>query len=174
MSHELQTVEFAPVSISVVGKTANDKKLSVVQAGISYAAAAYLANTKGKVGQAVRDTMSLNGEFMIAKAAVDGNYKPLAQAIAVVLGQNVTITSRKDYEAMRWGMEHALSNLRNDGYSANGKASAARTSLMRVIALLTDVQRQAESIVRQREAQRANQGLPAPVESEAEVIEHAE
>lgn len=172
MSQELQqvsdvghdVVEWAPVSITVVGKTSKEKRLSVIDLGISYAAKAFLADQKGAVGERVRESMSHDGELAIARNAFNGNYKPLAEALAITLGVNITITSRRDYESMRWAFEHALGNLKNGGVASNGKETAAAKSLRKAHALVVNVQRQIEEFVRRRDAGREQ---PAPALEEA-------
>lgn len=169
-------VEWAPVNVQVTGKTMKDKRLSVINNTndrLTMAAAAYLANMKGKVGEAVRDRISVNGEFMIAKNVLDGNYKPLAQAIAVRLGKNITLTSRKDYEALRWTFEYELGNLRNGGVSSSGKDTDAKKQLVAVLQLLAEVQQQVDAIVATKREQR-EQDAPQGEASVAEQLEAAE
>ena len=75
-------IDYAPVNISVSGKTATDKKMSVLASGASFAAAAYLTGGKGKVAKCAKETIAMNGVAMIASAARKGNYKPLGEALA--------------------------------------------------------------------------------------------
>src|SRR5688500_9651482 len=62
-----ETVEWAPVNIRVVGKNLKERRESVINNGLSIAAATYLSNMKGKTGDLVRSKISDNGVFLIAK-----------------------------------------------------------------------------------------------------------
>jgi hypothetical protein len=150
-----ELVAFTPVNVQVIGKTMKDKRLSVINAGLTAAAQAQLVNMKGKVGEAVRNQMSLNGDYHIARAVLSGNYRPLAEVIAVRLGKNIQLTSRKDFEALGWTFQYELDNLRNAGMSANDKPTEARKSLEAVIQLLDNVRVQIKAIKAHEEAVRA-------------------
>ena len=134
-----QTTEVAgygPAMVTVQGKTASDKRLSVINAGIASATAHYLIDKKGKVGQAVRQSLGVQGAVLIAQHAFRGNFRPLAEALAVEQGKSYTIRNREDYNAIAWQLGHDLLNLKNEGYSTSGKPTAARTALQNCIGLM--------------------------------------
>jgi hypothetical protein len=171
-----QTVEWAPVSVSVTGTKLSEKRLSVInnqEQPLTMIAAHALIDLKGKVGDAIREKMAHNGHAGIAKAVLDGNYKPLAQAIAVRLGRNITLTSRKDYEALYWAFENELQNLKNGGVRTKSDGTVApteqRKQVMTVLAMLAEVRSYIDAFVRDKQekdaAREAEQKkLEAPTE----------
>ncbi len=139
-------VSLSPAKIVVNGKTSTDKKLSVLP-GASFAAQAYLSQSKGKVGKAAREGVALNGLAAIAHAARRGNYKPLAEALAATLGESVFITSRATFQALPDMLSAKLQDLRNGGYSAkSGKPTGARTALQTSLALVQAVTEAADKM----------------------------
>lgn len=91
-------VEFTPARVVVEGKTSTDRKLSIV-GGASFAAQAYISGGKGKVAKVAREGVAVNGTAMIGKAVRSGNYRPLAEALAMILGETVIMTSRATFDA---------------------------------------------------------------------------
>lgn len=137
-------VEVAIARVVVEGKTLTEKKLSVVNQASS-AALAYMCNVKGKVGKAARENISQHGEQLIATQARSGNYKPLADAIASITGQSLTIPNRATYETLAGRFADALQDLPREGYALSKKdnvmkPTAKRLALMQVIGLVTEVQ----------------------------------
>jgi len=137
-------VDFAIASVIVEGKTITEKKLSVVNQA-SNAALAFMCNVKGKVGKVARENISVQGEQLIATQARSGNYKPLADAIAALLGASLTISGRASYETLVDRFNDQLKDLPREGYTVSKKdgtvkPSAKRIALMQVIALITEVQ----------------------------------
>ena len=111
----------------------------------------YLSGNKGKVGKAARENMSSLGEAAIAKHCRSGNYKPLADAIAALLGVSLTISNRGSYETLADRFADQLRDLKNDGFIAckntnTMKPSAKRNTLVQVINLVTEVQSIAASL----------------------------
>jgi RNA polymerase-binding transcription factor DksA len=136
--------EFVPACIVVSGKTLTEKKLSVVSQASS-AALAYAVNQKGKVKKYACEAMAVASESMIAKHARGGNYKPLADAIAMVTGASLSIRNRAEFETLAGRFEDQLIDLKNGGYvvckkTGMDKPSAKRNTLMQVIALIKEVQ----------------------------------
>jgi hypothetical protein len=142
--------EYPPAQVIVVGLTVTEKKLSVVKQA-SVAAAMYLSGNKGKVGKAAREHVASMGEAAIAKHCRSGNYKPLADAIAALLGASLTISNRGSYETLADRFADQLRDLKNDGFIAckktnTMKPSAKRNTLVQVINLVTEVQSIAASL----------------------------
>jgi hypothetical protein len=136
--------EFAPACVVVAGKTLTEKRVSVVQNATS-AALAYAVNQKGKVGKFARENMAMASEGMIARAARAGNYRPLADAIAMVTGASISIRSRAEFETLAGRFEDQLIDLKGGGYvtckkTGVQKAGAKRNALLQVIGLIKEVQ----------------------------------
>jgi hypothetical protein len=141
---EKSVVEFAPAVVVVSGLTATEKKLSVVTQASS-AALAYLSNSKGTVGKVARETLSQHGEALIAKQCRNGNYRPLADAIAAITGASLSITSRGSYESLVDRFTDQLKDLKGAGFieckkTGAMKPNAKRNMLVQVINLVTEVQ----------------------------------
>ena len=142
--------EYPTAQVIVAGLTVTEKKLSVVKQA-STSALMYLSGNKGKVGKAARENMSSLGEAAIAKHARSGNYKPLADAIAALLGSSLTISNRSSYDTLADRFEDQLRDLKNDGLvvckkTGALKPSAKRNTLVQVINLVTEVQSIAASL----------------------------
>lgn len=137
-------VDFAVASVVVTGKTLTEKKLSVVGQASS-AALAYMCNVKGKVGKMAREGISAAGTSLIATQARSGNYKPLADAIASITGQSLTIPNRATYETLAGRFADALQDLPREGYALSKKdntmkPTAKRIALLQVVGLIGEVQ----------------------------------
>ncbi len=142
--------EYPTAQVIVAGLTATEKKLSVVNQA-STAALMFLSGNKGKVGKAAREHTASLGEAAIAKHARSGNYKPLADAVAALLGASLTISNRASYETLADRFEDQLRDLKNDGFivckkTNTMKPSAKRNTLVQVINLVTEVQSIAASL----------------------------
>jgi RNA polymerase-binding transcription factor DksA len=145
-----EAVSFAPAQVIVAGLTTTEKKLSVVR-GASVSALMYIGNQKGKVGKYAREEQAMLAEGAIAKHARGGNYVPLAQAIAALTGQSLSIRNRSEFESLSGRFEDALRDLKNGGYTVCKKtgvekSSSKRNVLMQVIGLITEVQSIAASL----------------------------
>ena len=143
-------VDFAVAAVIVEGKTLTEKKLSVVNQASS-AALAYMCNVKGKVGKAARENISSAGTSLIATQARSGNYKPLADAIASITGQSLTIPNRATYETLAGRFADALQDLPREGYALSKKdntmkPTAKRLALLQVVGLIGEVQSIAASL----------------------------
>lgn len=154
-------VEFSPAHVQLVGKTATERKLALVP-DLHAAAAACLIGEKGKVGEAIRTRFAHGGEAKVATALLDGNYLPLAQALAMKLGRNIVINRRQDVLSMRWALENELVNLPNGGRNKAGDDDSAKAKAIRAaMAFVAEVQAQADSMHAKRQADRAARQLQA-------------
>jgi hypothetical protein len=142
-------IDFAPAGVIVSGLTLTEKKLSAVH-NASGAALAYLCASKGKIGKYAREGLSVQGEAMIANAARKGNYAPLAQAIAAITGESLTISNRASFECLAERFADRMRDLKNAGYvtkkDGTQAPSAKRNMLVQVINLITEVQSIAASL----------------------------
>ncbi len=142
-------VDFVPAQVIVAGLTMTEKKLSAVH-NASGAALAYLCASKGKIGKYAREGLSVQGETMIANAARKGNYAPLAQAIAAITGESLTISNRASFECLAERFADRMRDLKNEGYTIKKDgtqvSSGKRNTLLQVIGLITEVQAIAASL----------------------------
>jgi hypothetical protein len=147
---EMQTVnasdviEYGPVSVLVHGKTIVEKKLSVV-AQASVATKCFLAAASGKVGKEARLGLAADGMSMIASSALRGNYKPLAEALASLTGETLTISNRSAFECLADRYRDRIADLKNGGYTTRKKdgvtvSGSKRTSYEQCITLIERVQ----------------------------------
>jgi hypothetical protein len=96
----------------------------------------YAATFNGKVGKLAREGMEQFAIASIARAARQGNYRPLSEALAIVLGETITITNRSSYESLadRFSDRHAdLALSKNGGYTVSKKTGLTKPSAKRVI-----------------------------------------
>jgi hypothetical protein len=133
-------VEFNPAVVGLYGKTLTEKRLTVL-ASASTAAAQYLIAEKGKVGSAARAMFAAGGVVAIAKQVKQGNYKPLAEALAVVLGRSIIISNRASYESLDDTFEANLIDLKDSGFKLKDGVQTPtpkRAALVRAITLVRD------------------------------------
>jgi hypothetical protein len=134
-------VEFIPAQIIVSGKTATEKRLSVV-ATATRAASMFLLTQGGKVGKAAAENVAMEGINGIAKAARNGNYTPLAESLACITGESVFIRSRSMYEGLAdvyLAKSADVEQSKNGGYSSSGKPTAKRIAVDRCLMLIQAV-----------------------------------
>lgn len=113
------SVYVAPVVVSVVGKTAVERKLSVVH-NASYAASLALIGAGGKVGKAAQANVISGGLERIAKAACMANYAPVAEYLAGMLGESIVISGRASFESLPDQLEQRIMKIKsakNGGYT---------------------------------------------------------
>lgn len=136
-------VDNAPAQVIVTGLTLTEKKLSAVNQA-SVQAKMFLCNSKGKIGKAAREGFSIAGLESIASATGRGHYKPLADAIAAITGETISINSRAAYDTLIDRFADRMYDLKNDGYTIRKDGtmveSSKRKTLVQVIALLKEVQ----------------------------------
>lgn len=131
---------FPPAQVVVCGLTVTEKKLSVVKQASSMSLG-FLAGQSGKVGKAAREVGVVDSVGQIATQCKTGNYKPLADAIAALTGESLTISNRAAYQSLGDRFEDKLRDLKNGGYVINKKTgveseSAKRKALVQVINLI--------------------------------------
>ncbi len=131
---------FPPAQVIVVGLTTTEKKLSVVKQA-STMSLGFLAGQKGKIGKAAREVGVVDSVVQISTQCKTGNYKPLADAIAALTGESLTISNRAAYQSLKDRFEDKLRDLKNGGYTVSKKtglemATAKRNTLVQVINLI--------------------------------------
>jgi hypothetical protein len=139
-------VEYTPASALVCGKTLTERKISVLN-GATSEAITYLSTQNGKVGKMARAGLREYSVHAIASSARRGNYQPLAEAIAGITGESLSISNRAAFEALGDRFQDKLHDLalsKNGGYVLRKKdsvmvPSAKRNTLDQVIALVAKV-----------------------------------
>ena len=131
---------FAPAQVVVCGLTVTEKKLSVVKQASSMSLG-FLAGQAGKIGKAAREVGLVDSVGQIATQCKTGNYKPLADAIAALMGESLTIANRAGYQSLQDRFEDKLRDLKNGGYVVSKKTgveseSPRRKALIQVINLI--------------------------------------
>jgi RNA polymerase-binding transcription factor DksA len=131
---------FPPAQVVVCGLTVTEKKLSVVKQASSMSLG-FLAGQAGKIGKAAREVGVVDSVTQIATQCKTGNYKPLADAIAALMGESLTISNRAAYQSLQDRFEDKLRDLKNGGYSVSKKTgleieSPKRKALVQIINLI--------------------------------------
>lgn len=131
---------FAPAQVVVRGLTVTEKKLSVVKQASSMSLG-FLAGQAGKIGKAAREVGLVDSVGQIATQCKTGNYKPLADAIAALMGESLTIANRAAYQSLQDRFEDQLRDLKNGGYVVSKKTgveseSPKRKALTQIINLI--------------------------------------
>jgi len=88
-----------PASVNVFGQNKVERQLSVAVHATAEARQA-LINSKGKLGQAVREGFATAGLVRCAEAASKGNYRPAAEYFAAKMGQPFVISTRASFDAL--------------------------------------------------------------------------
>jgi hypothetical protein len=123
-------VPFAEAHIVPIGKTGVERRLSIVSEA-SFAAQVFLSSAKGKVGAAAREGVSVMGAAMIAKAALSGNYRPAAEALAVTLNCSIHFSTRAAWESFDDVLQSKYDQLKNGGYRISGKTGVEEPTTAR-------------------------------------------
>lgn len=136
---EQQIVEYGPVHIEVTGKTSTERKMSVVDAGVTSITALALSNTKGKLGTALRADMAQRGIEATIHAAAQGNFRPLAEQLAIGLGTSIVIRSADEFASVGYWLDRELDKVKaskSGGITSSGKPTTAHAALLNAIALV--------------------------------------
>jgi hypothetical protein len=95
----MSEITIAPVSILVNGANKVERQMSVVRQAGGSALTACLS-IKGSVGKEIRESAARGGLVDVAQHAATGNYKPLAEMLAIRTGEPILISSRATFEAL--------------------------------------------------------------------------
>jgi RNA polymerase-binding transcription factor DksA len=131
---------FPPAQVVVCGLTVTEKKLSVVKQASSMSLG-FLAGQGGKIGKAAIQVGLVDSVGQIAAQCKTGNYKPLADSIAALMGESLTISNRAAYQSLKDRFEDKLRDLKNGGYTVSKKTgleveSPKRKALVQIINLI--------------------------------------
>lgn len=143
---ELST-QITPVSVTVEGAKRLDRQLSVVRVADSCALTACLA-LKGGVGRAIRESGAKAGLVDIATQAANGNYRPLAQMLAIRTGEPILISGKSTFEALpdmfkarifqaQLGKNDGMRTVKKTGLLADGAKLALARELHGIVCKVT-------------------------------------
>jgi len=136
---ENNVVEYGPVHIEVSGKTSTERKMSVVDAGVTSITALALSNTKGKLGTAIRADMAERGLLATIHAAAQGNFRPLAEQLAIGLGTSIIIRTADEFSSVGYWLDRELDKVlasKSGGMTSAGKPTTAHAALRNAIELV--------------------------------------
>lgn len=147
-------VSFVPARVTVEGTTMTAKRLHVVEHA-SEECKLFAVNMTGKVGKAARGGLQEQGMMRIASAARRGHYKPLAEALALITGEAMFITSRNSYESLVDRFDAKVQQLENDGkaYKADGKMTPKMAIATQSLMLINAVRDGVEAIIKAEQAE---------------------
>lgn len=142
-----EIVEYAPACTLVNGKTVSERRLSVLPSA-SFEAVLYASSRAGRVGKVAREGLAGQSTELIARSARRGNYRPLSEALAVMLGESVSISNRASFDGLADRFSDRLYDLqlsKNGGYVIDKKTgltkpNAKRKMLDDVIGFIRQVQ----------------------------------
>jgi len=141
-----QLTSYSPAIVSVEGKTKADRQISVVRHASSEALTACL-NVKGKVGVAIRNNAARSGYTDVATSCAVGNYKSLAEMLAIRLGEPIVISSRASFESLADVFEGKImqaklaknGGMREDKKTGVMVAGSKLATLMELKAIVTEI-----------------------------------
>lgn len=155
----------AVASVAVHGATMTERRQSVMQAGLTEAAAMTLATVKGKAGAPIREAIVDAGIAKAIRMAANGNYLPLVQMFAFHTGQSLTISTKDEFNAMPFVIQQLIEVER--AKKSGGKKTDAKTglqvdipkvaTLMGMHALMVDAVEGAKRAFAERQAKRLAQ-----------------
>lgn len=147
---ENNLVSFTPANIVANGKNASEKRVSIAS-NAGTVSTMYIAAGKGKAAVTARAGLAEQSLVKMAHGVADGNYRPLAEALAFELGESVAILKLADLDSLVWSIEHRIANLKDEGYSVKtGKKTSTLTALEKAQNLASGVQHGAATIVAAR------------------------
>lgn len=155
----LATVSNTPAVIIVTGTTATDRKLSVVASAGIYAAMA-LSAEKGKVGKAAQARTGHHGMAGVIDAACNSAYFPLAEYLAGITGESVSIKNRAAFESLEGVFESKLADVRatkSGGRTKKGMDNTKASGYIKALATVEGVQAAVAAFHADRKAAREAQ-----------------
>lgn len=143
-------VEFVPATVVPQGKNSTERRMHVVTTG-SPSTQLFACVMGGKVGKAAREGVRDQAIQQAAFAARRGNYKPMAEKLAIIQGEAVFISNRASYESLADRYEAKIADLKAQGkYYRKGnddKLSAKASSMEQCLHLVNTIRECVEAIV---------------------------
>ena len=159
MSNE---ITMSPVIINAIGATKVERQFSVVQVASTNALTACI-DMKGKVGVAIRQASAQVGMGKVLNDCVNGNYRSLAETIALKLGEPVVISGRATFEALPDMFEAKIMVIKQS--KSGGMSTSKKTGItsvgaklklhLEIKSLVTDIVTEVSAIHAQRKADKA-------------------
>ena len=159
MSNE---ITMSPVIINAIGATKVERQFSVVQVASTNALTACI-DMKGKVGVAIRQASAQVGMGKVLNDCVNGNYRSLAETIALKLGEPVVISGRATFEALPDMFEAKIMVIKQS--KSGGMSTSKKTGItsvgaklklhLEIKSLVTDIVTEVSAIHAQRKAEKA-------------------
>jgi len=159
MSNE---ITMSPVIINATGTTKVERQFSVVQVASTNALTACI-DMKGKVGVAIRQASAQVGMSKVLNDCVNGNYRSLAETIALKLGEPVVISGRATFEALPDMFEAKIMVIKQS--KSGGMSTSKKTGItsvgaklklhLEIKSLVTDIVTEVSAIHAQRKAEKA-------------------
>jgi hypothetical protein len=126
-------ITMSPVIINTVGTTKVERQFSVVQVASTNALTACI-DMKGKVGVAIRQASAQVGLGKVLNDCVNGNYRSLAEVIALKLGEPMVISGRATFEALPDIFEGKVMSIKNS--KSGGMTTSKKTGITSIGAKL--------------------------------------
>lgn len=160
----MSDITFAPVSVLVTGEKKLDRQLSVIHRASGEAVSA-CANMKGSAGKIIREGAARAGLVSITQRCATGDYRPLAEMLAIKMGEPIFISSRASFESLPDVFSARIEKAKmakNGGMREDKKTGAmvpgARLALeMELRATCVEVIRAVGEIVAERQARKATE-----------------
>jgi hypothetical protein len=128
-------VSMTPIRVEANGITSTERKVNVIERGISTAASLALSGTKGKIGTMIRGAQIATGLNAIAASAARGQFRPFAEVAAFTLGRTITMANAKDWDSFGYHIDQCLESVlakKNGGYSTSGKPTSEHSALLSI------------------------------------------
>ena len=158
----LNQITMSPVIINATGTTKVERQFSVVQIASTNALTACI-DMKGKVGVAIRQASAQVGMSKVLNDCVNGNYRSLAETIALKLGEPVVISGRATFEALPDMFEAKIMVIKQS--KSGGMSTSKKTGItsvgaklklhLEIKSLVTDIVAEVSAIHAQRKADKA-------------------
>lgn len=170
---ENNLVSFIPANIVITGKSMTEKRMSVATVA-GTVSSMYIATKKGKAANMARENLGRDSVTAMVKACAEGNYRPLAESLAFIMGENLSFTKLADVDSFIWATEHAIDNLKDGGYNVKtGKVTSKMATLTEAQNLATNVMADCRDLIAGRVALRALAKAAATPTAEIKTTEPA-
>jgi len=120
-------ITMSPVRINAIGTTKVERQLSVIENASTNALTASLG-IKGKVGNAIRANAVNLGNMKVLNDCINGNYRSLAETIAIRLGEPFVISNRASFESLPDQFEMRIMKIEQS--KSGGMREDKKTGLM--------------------------------------------
>lgn len=121
-------INFTNASLTLIGESKLARQRSVAVASPASVVTASF-NLGGKIGKEIRNGAIFAGRMEIQRALQNGNFKPLAQFLALQFGESVYVKNQAEFFALDNRMQTHVDNARsgkNLGMIVNKKTGAER------------------------------------------------